>query len=371
MSERDNNFDALRLVAAVAVIFSHSFLIAEGSDAHEPLIWLTGRQCILGLCGVFVFFTISGFLVTESYERTASPLDYLAKRALRIFPGLFAALMVSAFIFGALATTLPLAQYFARPEIYGYVVGNALLNLRIHELPGTLFVDNPVGLEINGSLWTLRYEVMMYLLVLALGVLHLLRLRVLLLGLAIGLAALQWDALDFLDAFGFLLAFFAIGMVLYKLRGTAVLDGRIALLALLGLAASIPLRQFIPLFPLFGGYLAIYLATSRRFPVLHAARFGDLSYGLYIYGWPVQAMVIHAMGGKATWWQLFLVALPLAMLAAWLSWHLVEKHFLRLKPRRTRVEPLAAPERSAMAAPWPLRFPSAAISRSSTAPSPR
>ena len=151
----------------------------------------------------------------------------------------------------------------------------------------------------------------------------------------------------------------------------AVFDGRIALLALVGLAASIPLRQFILLFPLFGGYLAIYLATSRCFPILPAARFGDLSYGLYIYGWPVQAMVIHAMGGKAAWWQLFLVALPLAMLAAWLSWHLVEKHFLRLKPGRAQARPLAAPERSAMAAPWPLRFPSAAISRSSTAPSPR
>src|SRR5579864_4004075 len=108
MSARDNNFDVLRLVAAVAVIFSHSFLIAEGSDAHEPLISLTGRQSILGLCGVFIFFTISGFLVTESYERTASPLDYLAKRALRIFPGLFAALTVSALVFGALVTTLPL-----------------------------------------------------------------------------------------------------------------------------------------------------------------------------------------------------------------------------------------------------------------------
>ena len=368
MSERDNNFDALRLVAATAVVFSHSFLIVDGSEAHEPLIWLTGRQCILGLCGVFVFFAISGFLVTASFERTASPLDYLAKRALRIFPGLFAALVVSAFAFGAVVTTLPLAEYYVRPEIYGYIVGNTLLNLTVHALPGTLFVDNPVGLEVNGSLWTLRYEFMMYLMVLALGMLRLLRLPILLLVLAIGLAALKWDVFDFLDSFGFLLAFFAIGMVLYKLRFTPVFDGRIALLALLGLGASIPLRQFIPLFPLFGGYLAIYLATNRRFPVLRVTRFGDLSYGLYIYGWPVQAMVIHAMGGRAAWWQLFLISLPLTMLAAWLSWHLVEKHFLRLKPGRARPLLLAVPERSAMATPWPLRFPSAAISRSSTAP---
>ncbi|HEX7966630.1 MAG TPA: acyltransferase family protein, partial [Stellaceae bacterium] len=152
MTARDNNFDALRLVAAACVLFSHAFLIVEGTEAHEPLILLTGRQSILGLAGVFVFFTISGFLVTQSFETTASPLRYLAKRALRIFPGLFAALLVSAFVLGPLVTTLPLAEYVRRPEIYGYVVGNAMLNLSIHELPGVLFVNNPVGLEVNGSL---------------------------------------------------------------------------------------------------------------------------------------------------------------------------------------------------------------------------
>jgi peptidoglycan/LPS O-acetylase OafA/YrhL len=86
MTARVNNFDALRLVAAICVIFSHAFLIAEGNQEHEPLILLTGRQSILGLAGVFVFFAISGFLVTQSYETTGSPLRYLAKRALRICP---------------------------------------------------------------------------------------------------------------------------------------------------------------------------------------------------------------------------------------------------------------------------------------------
>ena len=86
---RQNNFDALRLVAAIGVIFSHSFLIAEGTQNRDWLILLTGNQCILGLTGVFVFFAISGFLVTQSFEQTANPLHYLAKRALRIFPGCF------------------------------------------------------------------------------------------------------------------------------------------------------------------------------------------------------------------------------------------------------------------------------------------
>src|SRR5712691_3361532 len=174
--ERHNNFDALRLVTAASVVFSHSFLIAEGTQDHEPLILLTGNQSILGLAGVFVFFAISGFLVTQSFEQTANPLHYLAKRALRIFPGLFIATLLSAFVLGPLVTALPLGAYLSRPEPYQYVIGNTLLDQTVHELPGVSFVANPVGLEINGSLWTLRCEFVMYLMVLALGMLRLLTL---------------------------------------------------------------------------------------------------------------------------------------------------------------------------------------------------
>jgi peptidoglycan/LPS O-acetylase OafA/YrhL len=352
---RANNFDALRLVAAGLVILSHSFLIADGNENHEPLVMLTAQpardlpgQANLGHVGVFIFFVISGFLVTQSYEQTGEPLRFLAKRALRIFPGLFAALLIAAFVIGPIATTLPPAEYFQRAEVYGYVVGNTLLNLTVHELPGVLMVDNHVGLEINGSLWTLRYEFMMYVMVMVLGMLRLLELRVLLLVLALGLAYYYVEALGFLDTFGWLLAFFAMGMVLYKLRDSRLFDRRLALLALLAVAASIPIRQFIPLFSIFGGYLAIYLALDRRLPIIPATRFGDLSYGLYIYGWPIAALVMYATGGRASWWQLFALTLPLAALTAHLSWRFVEEPCLRLKPRRG-LTPVAAPALSSAA----------------------
>src|SRR6476646_268830 len=111
MTGRQNNFDALRLVAAISVIFSHSFLIAEGTQNNEPLILMTSNQAILGLAGVFVFFAVSGFLVTQSFEQTGNPLHFLAKRALRIFPGLFVATLTSAFVLGPIVTDLPLATY--------------------------------------------------------------------------------------------------------------------------------------------------------------------------------------------------------------------------------------------------------------------
>jgi peptidoglycan/LPS O-acetylase OafA/YrhL len=340
--ERRNNFDALRLVAAASVVFSHAFLIAEGTQEHEPLVWLTGRQSILGLAGVFVFFAISGFLVTQSWDETGNPGRFLAKRALRIFPGLVVALLVAAFVLAPFVTSLPLAAYFARPEPYRFVLGNALLDTTVHELPGVMFVDNPVGLEVNGTMWTLRYEFEMYLMVLTLGLLRLLNLPVALGLLGLGVACLETGALKIFGTWGWLLGFFAAGMVLYKLRHTRIFDWRVALLAAVGLVLSVPLRQFIALFPIFGCYLALWLALNQRLPVVPAARFGDLSYGIYIYGWPVEEAVVWLHGGHAAWWQVFGVALPATAALAFLSWHLVERPALRLKPGRRRLPTPAA-----------------------------
>jgi peptidoglycan/LPS O-acetylase OafA/YrhL len=344
--ERQNNFDALRLVAAASVVFSHSFLITEGTQDHEWLIWFTGNQSILGLVGVFVFFAISGFLVTQSFEATGDVWRFLVKRALRIFPGLLVATALSAFVLAPVVTTLCPSAFLLRPEPYEYVIGNTLLDQTVHELPGVMFVNNPVGLEINGSLWTLRLEFAMYLMVLALGMLRLLSLRVALLLVAFGMACLHFNMLDelekwgwffqLLSGWGWLVGFFAAGMVLYKLRHTRIFDGRIALLAFAGLVLSVPLRQFILLFPLFGCYLVLWLALTPRLPVIPAARFGDLSYGIYIYGWPVEQGVIWLLGGRAVWWQVFLLALPTAAALAFLSWHLVESPALRLKPKTRR-----------------------------------
>ena len=368
---RRNNFDTLRFLAALSVIFSHAFLIAQGTTANEPLNLLTGNQCMLGLAGVFVFFAISGFLVTQSFEQTRGPWRYLAKRCLRIFPAFIVILVLTAFVLGPVVTTLPLGDYVRRPEPYWYVFNNIVFSLKTHELPGVLFVDNPVGLEVNGSLWSLGYEFEMYLMVFALGLLRLINLPVCLALLAIGVASNYLDLFGFLAwtgfdwaGWGWMLAYFAAGMVVYKLRNKRfLLDYRVALLAVAGLAASIVFRQFIAWFSLFGCYLALYLALHPRLPVIPAARFGDLSYGLYIYGWPSEQLVIWLMRGHAAWWQVFVLASLLAGFFAFLSWHLIEKRALRLKPS-------AGTWRGAGLQlgrePWPPKSPSAATSPSNT-----
>jgi len=180
--------------------------------------------------------------------------------------------------------------------------------------------------------------------VMGLGVLRLITLPVCLLLVALGMACIRFDALNFLGGWGWLLAFFAVGMALYRLRHTRIFGGKVALLALVGLILSVPLGRFILLFPLCGCYLALWLALNRRLPFIPAGRFGDLSYGLYIYGWPAEQAAIWALGGHAAWWQVFMLALPLAATLAFLSWHLVERPALRLKPRNTRraAAPVAA-----------------------------
>ena len=325
---RHNNFDLLRLVAALSVIFSHAFLLAENSQDHDLLMIVTGGQAILGLAGVFVFFTISGYLISQSFDATPSPFVFLAKRALRIFPGLFGCLIVCVFAIGPLVTSLPLGEYFSRPETYLFLLHNAVLDVDYNRLPGVVFWPGNIGGIVDGPLWSLPCEALLYLLLFVLGVCRLLTLPATLLLLAAGIAALWLDTAG--DTFGsalWLLGFFAAGMSLYRLRdlGPRLFAPRWAVLALLGLALSIPARLFLIGFALFGGYLVIYLALSRRLPVVRAARFGDLSYGLYIYGWPVEQCVVYVSGATASWWVVFLISAPLTAAIAFLSWHLIEK----------------------------------------------
>jgi peptidoglycan/LPS O-acetylase OafA/YrhL len=350
--ERRNNFDALRLVAAASVIFSHAFLLSQGREDNEPLKWLTG-QAILGVVGVFVFFVISGFLVTQSYETTSSPWRFAAKRALRIYPGYLTCILLATVALGPLLTTLPIGAYFASGGTWDFLLWNLVMNVEHNSLPGVRFTGFEFGHIVDGPLWSLPAEMVMYAMVFALGSTRLLRLWLLLPLLALGLARIVFDEAG-RAAFGngallvrfawdtsWLLAFFVAGMILYKLRRTRFFDGRIALVALAGLIASVPLNQFILLFPLFGAYLILYLARHPRLPVLGAARFGDLSYGLYIYGWPVEQTLLYVSGGRLAWWQLFPLALAITAAIALASWHLVEKPALRLKP--TAAIPAPAP----------------------------
>jgi peptidoglycan/LPS O-acetylase OafA/YrhL len=365
---RYTNFDFLRLAAAVSVIFSHSFLIADGDQQREPFNVLNGYQGILGLLGVFVFFAISGFLIAQSYETAPSPWRFSAARVLRIFPGLAVCLLLCALVIGPLVTSLGLGEYLQHPKTWMFMVRNILLLPDDEALPGVVFVDNASGTVFTGTLWTLRYEVYCYLMVLALGVTRLLTLRVAVVIFVLGMLA---NILDLNDAIGgrygmvldhlgiagaalkewfdlsgflWLMPAFAAGMCLYFLRDRGGPRHALAIAALAGFIATVIFGKMLLLFPLFGGYLTIYLATARGIRLPRAGRYGDFSYGLYIYGWPAEALTAWLHGGHTPWYVICAGGLVIGSVLAVLSWHLVEKRALRLKPRRPAVADARAAE---------------------------
>ena len=132
---RDNNFNLIRILAALAVLLTHSFPLALGDAAQEPLRASLGMS--LGMIAVDVFFITSGFLISASLMRQPSLLSFLWARVLRIFPGLLVMLLFSVFVLGAALSTLPLAEYLASSQTHAYLAQCATLVLGVsYTLPG-------------------------------------------------------------------------------------------------------------------------------------------------------------------------------------------------------------------------------------------
>jgi peptidoglycan/LPS O-acetylase OafA/YrhL len=267
-------------------------------------------------------FIISG-LVTESYCRhPARPLPYGGCAHLSCLVNVLVCAPAQPIVARASAPISPAA------ELGQFLVATLSLDPGPLHLPGVLFADNPVGLLVNGSLWTLRYEVMMYLMILLLAAARLLRPASAIVLVAIGIAAVYFEQSlpkGDIGEWAWFVGFFASGMVLSFLRDRLVFDWRYALLAAAALVGFVWLGRFIMLFPLAGAYLVIWFARRHDSWLDYSKYCGDLSYGLYIYGWPAEQLVMYLSGGTAQWWQVFVGSLGLALPAAWLSWHGIGK----------------------------------------------
>lgn len=328
------NFDTLRLVMATSVVFSHSFLLAENTERREPFVQLFGPGNIVGLYGVYGFFVISGFLVTRSYRRHPSWRAFVTSRSLRIFPGLLVVAVVCSFLIGPVATTLPLGSYLTDPATYAFVPQTVLMNPGA-VLPSVRFSDTDVGSVVIGTLWTLRPEVICYVLVVAAGTVRLLRLPVLLLVLVAALWTHTAHPAT-LEQLGYLVAYFAAGSALWLIHETHRPGRAVTAASAVGMAASAALGFPQEGFAVFGAVLLIQLGTTNRVSLGNGARFGDLSYGIYLYGWPVQQTLVWLSDGSLDWGTLFALSLPLAAACAWLSFRFVEHPAIALGHRIRR-----------------------------------
>lgn len=318
LSGRDNAITPLRLALAILVVFSHAFV--AGGFGFDPLYGATGGQMQLGTVAVLGFFGLSGFLIARSRE-TSTLHAYLRNRALRIVPGLWACVAVTALVVVPLAVAL--GGTAALDEVGRWVRHAATLQLGPQPITG-LYGTNADPSHVNAPLWTLGPEVLCYLLV------ALMPRRLVWMGctalLVMAVAALIGRPLA--HAYLQLPVAFMTGAVLYAARDRVSLAGRwfaVALLVVVGSAAGGALNLVAPiLLP----YLALWIGFRWR-----ARASADLSYGTYIYGWPIQQLL--AMAGVAAFGMLpyFVISLVPILAAAWLTWHAIERPALRLRRR--------------------------------------
>jgi peptidoglycan/LPS O-acetylase OafA/YrhL len=340
---RDNNFNLLRLVAATMVLVSHSYVLATGLQALEPLRWLPHFS--LGGLAVDVFFVASGFLVAGSLLQRRDLLDFCVARGLRIFPGLWVALLLTIIIVGFWFTTLSPIAFFTDWQTWRHFLKNALLFRGISfELPGA-FTDVPWSRAVNGSLWTLPAELTMYgWLASAWFVLLVARLnpekwlRVFCCGVAlVAIAADLWFNLSDRPSLGTgLLASFFAGASLRVLQ-RHVPASKTLFVALVGamLLSTLYPAAFGVIYRLGIAYVVIYAALVPSGPIRKLSRGSDYSYGIYIYAFPVQQAIASIWHG-VTPIEMMVSSFAVTLLFAVASWHLVEERALKLKGKVSR-----------------------------------
>jgi peptidoglycan/LPS O-acetylase OafA/YrhL len=337
---RHNNFDGLRLLGALLVVVGHGYVLTGRHDVPVVL----GEQ--IHHFGVIIFFSLSGYLVTSSWLRFRRVTPYLGARLLRILPGLVVVVGLTTFVLGPLVTTLPLTDYLTSRLTWTYLA-NAFLHARF-ELPG-VFADLPYPRAVNGSLWTLAPEFFCYLLVPVLVWRHRTRVAiVLMLGMAAVWLALPRTPVAPIYLWGANLGdtavvarYFFVGgalAVLATVRPAAqFLSVRLALAAIVGVALVehyLPSVQG-PVALLLLPYAIVSFGVAATPWVSSAARWGDLSYGMYVWAYPVQQTLVLVAGVLPLWIDIPVVALVSGALA-WVSWHVVEAPALRLKSRLRR-----------------------------------
>jgi peptidoglycan/LPS O-acetylase OafA/YrhL len=278
-------------------------------------------------------------------------------------PGFAVAFLVSVFVLGILGTATtahPLGnwdQYLSDMSIRRIV-----WQLFTLEAPRGIrtFVSNPLPNMVNESLWTIQYEFLCYLLVPLVGLAGLVKRRWFVLACFLATYVLfvlkqaklvdmygydnEWNlVLPYPSELPRFFAFFFAGACFYLYRDrivrsrllTALCIALLALTAWWGWGLSL-------LLPLAGTYLLFYIAYHPRIRFYRFAKTGDYSYGLYLYGWPVQQLVLYFFAPYLNAHRLFLLAFPLTLAAAYFSWHVVEKRFLKMKSRlKTEMAPKA------------------------------
>lgn len=346
--KEENSFDAIRLGLATLVVFEHSYFLISNRVDDEPLYRLTGGQYNSGAIAVCMFFAISGFLVTRSWVMTENLQRYLAKRVARIVPGFAVATFVACIVLGPFIASDP-AHFLAQQKWLPIVI--SAFALRQVDVSGVL-AGNAVNL-VHGTLWTIKYEFDCYLLIALIGSLGLLTPRrawAIYMPLFAGLfvARAGWIRLPVFDhgivalaisspdQWPSLVPFFFAGSALYLYREHIAKTAAFFLAGAVALALSCAVGGMYWALMIGGTYALIYLALSSSAHLVLLGKRVDLSYGVYLYGWPVAQALLYFTRQKLSPLPLFTLTMAVTLVVAYASWCLVERPSLDMLRRRKR-----------------------------------
>ncbi|MBU0556973.1 MAG: acyltransferase [Alphaproteobacteria bacterium] len=330
-----NNFDFLRVFLAISVVWSHCFALYFGSEENEPVSMLLNGVYNTGNIAVRAFFCISGFLITASYLQSKSLYSYFSKRVLRIYPGYIVCVMICSFI------VIPAFSTRVALDLTQAIRTIATSFLLHGEFPLSNAFDSHPVTAVNGSLWSIPFEFWCYIGIAALGIFKILKSRQLVLLIAVAFTMSR----VFLDVYGLnpglgiigdifgwpylwtsVAPCFLSGSLVYLYKEELPRDARILIILVTSAIVFSQVSKIFAqaIFPYCLAYLIFYFSYSKiKMP---DAKYGDFSYGAYLYSFPIQQMLLTVGLPFVAYVP---TAILLSLFAGVLSWWVIERHFLR------------------------------------------
>lgn len=323
---KSENLHLMRFIAAIMVIISHAYPISTGEDVGEWFKVLTNNQLTMGGFAVSVFFLCGGYLIAMSVEKNKTAKKYFSARVSRLIPSLFFVVLCTIIIGGFLSSWGALG-YFLSADTWKYLLN--VVFIRVHELPG-VFVNNPYGLVVNGSLWTLSVEFICYILCFIAYKLSFLRkdrYPITIPIVLIGTGVVWWLGLRIPLMHELIrpVLLFYIGMGYWVYREHISLNVRNFVIAVIACVILFVFGQGQLAMLLCFPYIMMYIWFGMKQCSPKLGKLGNYSYGIYLWGFPVQQTIMHFFNGEKIHPMLnAVIAIPIAVLLGWITYELVE-----------------------------------------------